>query len=575
MTKFFKGLATSGAWSCFDEFNRISLIVLSVISQIIIVIQGAIKENIKQFMLEETNINFNNECAIFITMNPTYSGRTELPDNLKSLFRPVSMIIPDSLLISEILLYSYGFFEAKALAQMLVYTFYLAKQQLSQRVHYDFGLRAIKIVLSSAGVLKLKASGIVDLGTKFTDDFKPREEFADKERRPEGGRTEDLSDEDLDPDLKQRKRSRQFKLKSKPSTKDFKMMKKMKKSIRKQETRRIVKEQNEAEGRGGPQLEDQKGIRFSESSLSSKDILNKDNLSVSSLDSADVIFTDKEKDRENKDNKVEIKDMIKQVFKNGTSIIPAKETETTFGVRLNYISDKQKGKTMASEQLIDELGLESADMLTDDKKIEKFIVLRAIKDTNLPKFHETDTIIFESITEDIFQTSMNAKTKHTTLKNLIEGVLIDNGCQVSEEIVSRIMYLYQTIIMRHGIMIVGSTLSGKTTTIKTLEEALKRSLENEIQEKTLVYKYQKAKLMGRKHSKKLKNMKQGGEDVSGIDDIKLTLDDQKIIKAKCKNEGVETFHINPKSITIGQLMGNFDETSHDWHDGILAYLMRE
>lgn len=61
MTKFFKGLATSGAWSCFDEFNRISLIVLSVISQIIIVIQGAIKENIKQFMLEETNINFNNE----------------------------------------------------------------------------------------------------------------------------------------------------------------------------------------------------------------------------------------------------------------------------------------------------------------------------------------------------------------------------------------------------------------------------------------------------------------------------------------------------------------------------------
>ena len=63
---------------------------------------------------------------------------------------------------------------------------------------------------------------------------------------------------------------------------------------------------------------------------------------------------------------------------------------------------------------------------------------------------------------------------------MIEGVLIDNGCQVSDEIVSRIMYLYQTIIMRHGIMIVGSTLSGKTTTIKTLEEALKWSLENEI-----------------------------------------------------------------------------------------------
>jgi dynein heavy chain len=147
------------------------LIVLSVISQIIIRIQTAIREdNYHNFMLDETKINFNNQCAIFITMNPMYIGRTELPDNLKSLFRPVAMIIPDSILITEILLYSYGFLEANALAQKLITTFRLAKQQLSNQLHYDFGLRAIKIVISSAGLLKLKASGIIDLGIKFTDD---------------------------------------------------------------------------------------------------------------------------------------------------------------------------------------------------------------------------------------------------------------------------------------------------------------------------------------------------------------------------------------------------------------------
>ncbi|KAI8894261.1 dynein heavy chain and region D6 of dynein motor-domain-containing protein [Globomyces pollinis-pini] len=152
--RMFSGLVQTGAWGCFDEFNRIDIEVLSVVALQISCILTAISRNVSHFVFEGKEIKLNTSTGIFITMNPGYAGRVELPDNLKSLFRPVSMMVPDSALIAEIMLFAEGFSNTRILAKKVDTLYKLSIQQLSKQDHYDFGLRAMTTCLRSAGARK-------------------------------------------------------------------------------------------------------------------------------------------------------------------------------------------------------------------------------------------------------------------------------------------------------------------------------------------------------------------------------------------------------------------------------------
>ncbi|XP_070257562.1 dynein axonemal heavy chain 14 [Myotis yumanensis] len=159
MGRFFFGLVQSGAWFCFDEFNQIDVEIHSVIASLIQTIKAAKDSYSVRFELEGKKIRINLSCAVFITVNYGNKGHVGLPNTLKSLFRPVAMVVPHYEMIAEISLLAVGFQSAKLLSRKLVNLYGLASTQLSQQDHYNFGLRALKtIIMMAAKKRKFKSN---------------------------------------------------------------------------------------------------------------------------------------------------------------------------------------------------------------------------------------------------------------------------------------------------------------------------------------------------------------------------------------------------------------------------------
>ena len=134
--------AKGDIYVCFDEFNRI---VLEELNKIATFIPGMAK------------------CPWFITMNPGYAGRTELPANIKDNFLRITVFVPDLQVIYEMMLFSEGFKQGRSLGNKLAYFLGRARDVFSPQMHYDWGLRCGKALVRKAGLaLRTKSGEITD-----------------------------------------------------------------------------------------------------------------------------------------------------------------------------------------------------------------------------------------------------------------------------------------------------------------------------------------------------------------------------------------------------------------------------
>lgn len=156
---------------------------------------------------------------------------------------------------------------------------------------------------------------------------------------------------------------------------------------------------------------------------------------------------------------------------------------------------------------------------------EEQILLRAIIDVNLPKFLQQDIPLFEGIYKDLFPGVEIPEPARDDIKRHLKIKIKEKRLQGTTWFVEKVLQIYEMMLVRHGLMIVGDSMGGKTTAYQLLAEALK--------------------------------------------EVKL---DQ---NAQAKELSVNYRIINPKSISMAQLYGSFDPLTHEWSDGVIATTFRD
>jgi dynein heavy chain len=152
---------------------------------------------------------------------------------------------------------------------------------------------------------------------------------------------------------------------------------------------------------------------------------------------------------------------------------------------------------------------------------EDQILLKALMDVNVPKFLKDDLPLYANIISDLFPGVPKPVVDIGNLLEKLKSCSLDMKLQPVQSFIDKIIQLYDTILVRHGLMLVGPTGGGKTSNYKVLAAAISS------------------------------------------------------LKGQGEFEKVHYHILNPKSITMEQLYGGLDPATNEWDDGIAAILVAE
>ena len=99
---------------------------------------------------------------------------------------------------------------------------------------------------------------------------------------------------------------------------------------------------------------------------------------------------------------------------------------------------------------------------------ESIVMLRAINDVNLAKFLSHDLPLFINITSDLFPGVKLPQPDYVHMMAAMENQIKKHNLMNKEYFIQKVIQLYEMIVVRHGLMIVGLPFSGKSTAIKIL-----------------------------------------------------------------------------------------------------------